>query len=399
MALANTGKAIGKATQLLSDLLNKRTNLEVTVGRPEPSNGTSPSLPQPRLNLFLYEAAFDPNMKNVPLDAGQQAPLWLTLRFLLTAFDDDGSSDTVQAHEYLGEGLRALQSLSFIPLDTLTASIIAALKDNPETLKITFEDAPSDLLARLMQGSDEKYRFSLSFQLRPVMIAPAEPPSYALLVGVDNTLTPADVIGDEGIDITVLPSMGPRLSGVAPAAFEIGDELTLVGSDLNLSGLSVRLGIASLPATEQQPNALRCTVDASVATSIAAGSQSLAAVLTLPNGRQRSSNLVVGALLPTVQTATTSGLHAVAGPPAGVAGNIQLTGALLGREQDDIFLALYRDGAVVKVYDAPFTFAPDQTALTLAIPDDNPVPSGTYRVILRINQQQARRSPEVTLTP
>jgi len=30
MALANTGKAIGKATQLLSDLLNKRTNLEVS---------------------------------------------------------------------------------------------------------------------------------------------------------------------------------------------------------------------------------------------------------------------------------------------------------------------------------------------------------------------------------
>ena len=32
-------------------------------------------------------------LRNMPLDEGQQPPLWLVLRFLMTAFDGDGKSD------------------------------------------------------------------------------------------------------------------------------------------------------------------------------------------------------------------------------------------------------------------------------------------------------------------
>ncbi len=82
-----------------------------------------------------------------------------------------------------------------------------------------------------------------------------------------------------------------------------------------------------------------------------------------------------------------------------VAGNIVMMGTLLGRAEDDIFVALYRDGQIVKVYDAPFTFAADQSSLTLQLPNSQSaaVLPGRYRVILRINGQQAKNSPQVDL--
>ena len=38
-----------------------------------------------------------------------------------------------------------------------------------------------------MQGTDERYRLSVAFQVRPVMIVPAAEPHAALLVGIDYT--------------------------------------------------------------------------------------------------------------------------------------------------------------------------------------------------------------------
>lgn len=401
MMLSDTGKAIGKVTELIQQHLDVRAEMSVTVGRPEPE-GTTNSLPKPRLNLFLYEALFDPSLKNTPLDEGQQPPLWLVLKYLITSFDRDGNSDTIEAHEKLGLGLRALQELSFLPLGSiaLPADLLPALEDNPEALKITFDEASSDLLAKLMQGSEEKYRFSMSFQVRPVMIATSEPPDYSLLVGVDYTQSPPDLIGEAGVQLPVLPSMGPSISGLTPVRFEVGDTLTIRGVNLDASGLAVSLGGADLPVTAQRPDWLQCEVNGALSTGdvISAGSKPLAVVEVLPTGRRRASNLLVAGLRPTLDKATPDSIHAVAGPPAGVAGNIEMEGTLLGSEADDLFVALYREGEVKRVFDGPFTLSPDQSALTVEIQDTNPVDPGDYRVILRVNGQQAKKSPTVTLS-
>lgn len=398
MSLADTGKAIGKVTELLLQHLQVRTGLTVTVGRPEPS-ASGPQLPAPRLNLFLYEAHFDPSLRNMSLDAGQLPPLWLVLRYLLTSFDPSGSSDSVQAQEQMGEGLRALQEVSHLSLTSiaLQAAVIAALKDNPESLKVTFEDANVELLSKVMQGSDESYRFSTAFQVRPVMIATAEPPAYSLLVGVNYTTTPPTIVGEAGVNIPIMPSLGPAIESVDPASFEAGATLTLRGTDLNLIGMSVVLGGVTLAATSQGPNSLTCQANGPISggTALSAGSHPITAVVTLPGGRTRSSNLLVASLVPHISSVTASGLHPV--PVGKVAGNIRLDGQLLGTDKDDIFLALYQNGAVVAMFDSPFSFAPDQSNLTLAIPNASAVLSGTYRVILRINGQQALQSPQVNL--
>src|SRR5690606_22852688 len=224
MALADSARAIGAATRLLQDHLIRR-GFEVSVGKPEDAAANNTNA---KLNLFLYETAFDAHLKNIALREGEPPPLWLTLKFLLTAFDDQENSDTAAAHELLGAGMGALHELNFVRLHPLIdPSVRLALENNPEPLKLTFDESSADLLAKIMQGTDERYRLSAAFQLRPVMIVPGTLPRAALLVGVDYTTAPETVIGRDGVRIDVIPSLGARLHRVDPAAFEVGATLTI----------------------------------------------------------------------------------------------------------------------------------------------------------------------------
>lgn len=412
MALGDTGKAIGATTAALREHLANRAKLPVTVGRPDESVGATG-----RLNLFLYEIVFDPSLKNTPLDDGQPAPLWLVLKYVMTAFDAEvgqtPDSDTVKAYEALGEGVRALQSLNYLtPPSGLLPDYLKAMTPNPEDLKVTFDEATPDLLSKLMQGSNDKYHLSVAFQVRPVLIAPPEPASYSLLVGVDYVTppTPPTVIGEDGIRIPVLPSMGPVITSVEPESFEAGDTVTVHGTDLHLSGLSVSLGPVDLPVTMQRPDRLQFVAREDLLTGerISAGGHALTVAQEVTPTRRRRSNPLVASLLPTLDAAGFAAPPAVdPGPPVTAHGTILLTGTLLGRDDDDVFLALYRDGETVRVMDyftkealIPGPPAPSQTRKHLVMlgalpPDADSVPRGRYHVILRVNGQQAKQSPEL----
>jgi hypothetical protein len=247
-----------------------------------------------------------------------------------------------------------------------------------------------------MQGGDEKYRCSIGFEVRPVMIATAELSSYSLLVGVDyvnNT-----IIGAKGIQIPVLPSMGPKIDAIAPIKISpplpavLPDLpqpsiLTIRGNNLALSNLTVRLGSVELPIVAKSPDTLKCELNGNIrdGTVISAGSHPVCVVESLPNDKARSSNLLVASLLPVITNATFSG------------DNLYLEGFLLGKASDDVFVALYRNGKTVKVFDKFVEIGPGppaQTQLQVQITDTSP---GTYRVILRVNGQQAQNSPEVVI--
>jgi hypothetical protein len=107
--------------------------------------------------------------------------------------------------------------------------------------------------------------------------------------------------------------------------------------------------------------------------------------------------MLVGGLKPRLDTAVPGALALTA--EGWITGTIELTGSLLGTDQDDVFVALYRDGAVVRTFDvfvrpvAP----PPQIQMQLQITAGAQVPPGAYRVILRVNGQQARTSPEILL--
>jgi hypothetical protein len=402
MALANTSQAIGAVTRLLVDHLNRRTALAINVGRPEDSTNAQ----VPTLNLFLYETLFDPSLKNHPLAEGAAPPLWLTLKYLLTGFDGTGNSDSVDAHDVLGLGLSALQELAFLGLDNAVAMPVrSALEDNPEPLKLTFDECNADLVNKITQASDDEYRLSVAFQVRPVMIVPPERPAFSLLVGVNYATTPLS-LSPEPVGLDVLASLGPQLTGAEPSKFAIGDEFDLTGNDLHLSNLQCYLGAVELGIVAQFPDRLRVRVETLLqsGTYIAAGEHPLVVKQYLPStGRSRASNIVVGRLLPTVTGATTGPVTVDAS--GHITAAITINGFLLGRNEDAVLVGLYRDGAVAHLFDivkplpGPGDPPDNQQQLTLNVAPSARVLAGTYQLIVIINGQQARQSPTVALVP
>jgi hypothetical protein len=397
MAFLDTGKAIKRVSELLEfhieDLAKYRYNVEldVTIGRPEKQSIANDQ--DGRLNLFLYEALFDPSLKNFPLVEGKPEPLWLVLRYVLTAFDSSGESDTKDAHEFLGEGISVLQELSLLPLRN---SYTDALIDNPEVLKITFDETPSDLISKLMQGPDDKYRFSIGFQVRPVMIVTGELPSFPPLVGIDYTLPPGTERTEEekGVHILVESSITPYIVQVTPQRFQINDTVTVSGRDLNQAGLlTVRLGPVDLSITAQWPEKVEFLVDEDQLDGqvISAGRHVLSVVKILSGGRPRLSNYLFGDLLPVLNNAILT-----LNPLPDYYGILTLSGLLLGSDRDDIIVSLMRQGELVENLDNIATYTEDQEELTVNIKDLNTIQTGDS-IIIHVNRQQARTRPVVEI--
>ncbi len=406
MSLADTSRAIGAVSLLLKERIDNVSGLTVSVGRPSDTTETTP-----HLNLFLYEIHFDEYLKNEPLNEGETPPLWLVLKYLLTAYETANDSDSENAHAHLGAGLRAVATKDLLRLQpTLSAAILDPLSQNPSTLHVTFNEASSDLAAKLMQGPDDKIRLSACFEVRPVMIASADPGDYSLLVGIDYTQPPV-TLADPYVGVDVLPSMGAHINGISPRGFELGEEVSVRGIDMHLSNLSVMLGTVELPVTMQQPDELKFRVDPAIvaASGISAGSYAVTVAQTLPGtGKKRKSNALVGNLVPTVTAALPNvppppvpAANAVtinAGPSRTAFARIDLTGELLGSDADDVILAFYQNGSVVKMIDVlAFPAAPAQTQLRFAMAVGDAVPVGDYNMILIVNGQQAPQSPIVHL--
>jgi len=397
MALADTQDAIGAVTDLLKTRIADLSGIpDISTGRPEKSTGNND-----HLNLFLYEIGFDPFLKNTPLNEGERPPIWMVLKYLLTAFHSTDDSDSIQAHKNLGAAIRAVYQDDLLTLEGSATDIFKALSPNPENLHVTFNEAPSDLLAKLMQGTDEKMRLSVCFEVRPVMIASGAPPNLSLLVGIDYTQPPI-ALTPKPVGLDVIPSMGSIIESISPTGFEVGEEVTLKGTDLHLANLSVRLGPVELPATLQRPDELRFILDPALLAggAISAGSHAVTVVQTLTGtGKQRTSNMLIGNLVPTLNTAVLSAISIDLGPPRLAFGTIDLTGTLLGSDTDDVLLAFYRDGIVHRVFDVftpqPAPPPPAQTTKQLAMTFNDKIEEGDYLMILRVNGQQAPQSPVV----
>ncbi len=397
MPLAATSGAIGAVSQLLHDHLVAQmpTLGDVTVGRPHAAAGATDL----RLNLFLYEVQFDAHLKNIALEEDGPPPLWLALRYLLTAFDSAGESDTIEAHELLGEGVRSLQAVNFSPFPGL---VIAELDDSPDMLKLTFDEATPDLLSRIMQGPDEQYRCSVGFQIRPLMIAPPEPSRAALLVGVDYTAGGALVPPETAIQTPVIPSLGPRLESLSPARFEAGATLVIRGTDMVSLDVSIEFHGTPLTVVERRPDRVEVTVPLALNNGqlTSAGSWPVVAVRLLSGGRRRSSNPLIAALRPILSTAVI-GANFLDPATNVLYRTIDLTGRLLGTDEDDVIVALLRNGVVYGPFDrfVPSAVPPPivQSQRQLQIPALPALPAGAYRLILRVNGEQARSSPIVNL--
>jgi Pvc16 N-terminal domain len=412
MNISESGRAIASVTELIKNHILNEWQIppkpDVTIGRPE-TTGTTPS-PDGRLNLFLYELRIDPFLRNRSLGPARLPPVWLIAKYILTAFDEKGESDTSNALKYLGEGIRLLDLLKMIPTPPLPE-----LDQNPETLKLTIEDVGVEVLSRLMQGPDQRYRSSVGFEVKPLMVASAEVPSYSLLVGIDYTKTPVIEIREEGIRIDIDSlSTRPSISKIVPQKFEIEDTFILNGKNLDASDLFAYLDSFKLRIDIQKRDSLKCVVSLSdiEEKSIMAGNHAIYLVQNLTSVRRRTSNTVIGSLIPKVDSATTNALVKVHDPDAAtgkelITGNIDVVGNLLGRKNadvvvDDVVVGLYKNGETTNVltkFEIPPVPLPGPPQHSVRLPIDikDDVVAGTYRIIYTVNGQQAKNSPEVIL--
>ena len=401
MTFTDTGKAIGAVSRLLRARIEQRIRenkasgepaVSVTVGKIEDqkkSDGLT-------LNLFLYEIQFDGSLKNTEIFIGRSPPAWLILKYMMTSADN-GVSGGDTTHNALSRGIQALQELNFMGVESLKGDAdYNVLKDNPEALKITFDDMSPDLISKIMQGMADAYRTSVGFQVRPVMVAGSEPPSYSMLVGVDYTETPNVRIGELGVHRLVLVSMGPEVTEVSPSKFEASAagtktmKIKIKGSGFGAPGLVLSLGPVALPIIDCETAMLHSVVDDDICSGdlISAGSYPLSVAYALPDGRLRQSDIFACNLLPRLDSAVPNG------------GGIDMAGALLGqdgdsnRAADDIIVALYQDDKVAKVYEG--ITGTDSSQKTLRLQDTGGL-HGAYRLFLIVNGQQALNSPVVSL--
>lgn len=375
MPLASTHEAIGAVSEAVRFQLETRSELLVTVNRPELAVTNDAT---PKLNLFLYQIDFDPHLKNHTLDEGKPAPLWLVLRYIVTAYDAGKDSDTIEAHRLLARGLASLQQINFL------TPTVPALADNPEPLKLTFDNSDVELLSKVMQGNDEKYRISVAFQVRPVLIAPDVPPSYAPLV---QTVGPP---GAEGV--VVLPSMGPILKEITPSLFEGGATLEFSGDGINGSLESVFIGTMELPVIAAREGSVQVLVPE--VPGISAGYHPACVAQRLPSGRQQTSN----PLLVSLQPKLTGAVHGVlTANGTSFFGDVTLNGERLGGPDDSIFVAFYQEGIVVLNLEVSGTAT--QTSLNAEVTSTIALPPGTYYLILRVNGIQATLTPPVVWLP
>ncbi|TCO70117.1 Pvc16 family protein [Rhodovulum euryhalinum] len=377
MPLTATRNAIGEVTRRLAIQLAARTDATtVDVGRPEQSALFGDA--GPKLNLFLYAFRHDAHMRNTPLDRGQDVPIWLCLKFLMTAVDTNRDSDSSDALDLLGQGMLALRAIEMQRPSEL------ALLDNPEPIKISFDQSEVELLSSVMQGTDEHYRLSAAFEVRPVMLTTVSGTGGAPLI---RTVGPPATPG-----VLVLPSMGPRLDRIVPESFEAGATVMLEGGDLRADQVEVCFGetCVAVPPADVTNRAVRVAVPAT----LSSGSHAVTLVRLLPGGRRQTSNAVLGRLRPVVTGAAAGALSPGAGGT--LFGSLTVNGSRLGGPGDSIFAGFYGSGDLRLLVEVAGSLA--QTALSVTVPQVDALPPGPYRILIRVNGEQAADAPEVNWT-
>lgn len=409
LSFLTSNKAIGAVTELIIQKLSEAPNaLTVELGFPRID-------PEPTMYLLLYEIEFDPSLRNVPLDEGQPAPIWLTLKYLLTAYGSNTTEQKYTPYDNIGKAIQTLQALNYLnhqDLSSIDDDHVDALKNNPEPLKITFDKAPLDAISKILGTVNEKYQCSVCFQVRPVMITLHAMPSYSLLVGVDYTS--GEIIGEKGVS-PIVEIMGiPTIKEIGIESENNDDEVirtssiefdnttkkvVILGSNLDKPNLRIRLGSETfLPDTTSSPNYNRLDWIVNDA-QVSAGSFPLTIEETKTENSEVSvrsvSNAKIIHFVPYLDGADLT-------PNSTNPDTIVLSGTLLGSEEDAITVAFYEEGKdheqgeIVQVY-TNFESSdcyPDQRTLKIRIPENF---SGKYRLILRVNSQQARKSPEVDI--
>jgi Pvc16 N-terminal domain len=341
---------------------------------------------EPRVNVFLYQAAMDGALRNTPPvnvapgETGRPA-LPLILHYLITPYAPD--ADDVQAHRLLGGALQALHSHPVLTgTDLADAAPYSDITHQVESVRVCWQPLDDKDIYSLWSVFQAPYRISAAFELRVVLI--------------DSTVAgraPLPVLkrGEDGRGPVVEASLGyPEITAVVPPLGQPtalpGDEVRLLGSGLAAATVTILLRLPALPGPMQvrPDNATGGEVKFTVPADAPAGFGAVALSLTAPGIGNRLSNEFPLGIGPEITSPLPAKVAAAARPAT-----LALTCRPPVRPGQHV--ALLIGGTPVPA--APVTAI--TTSLTFTV---GPLPRGTYPLRLRIDGADSRLI-DLTKTP
>ncbi|MFX0092141.1 MAG: Pvc16 family protein [Candidatus Hodarchaeota archaeon] len=400
MSLSNTSDAIGAVTALIhNELIGADLTVDVGFPRSDP--------PPQSFFLILYEIVFDSSLRNVPLDRIQPPPIWLVLKYILISYDvankDIEDRDTFKSYNDMGRAIRVLNNINHLNIPSY-GWVEDALTPNPETLKLTFDQASPELVSRILGNVNERYQFSINFQVRPVLITSERIVRPAYRVGIDSRTQPEVVIGQDGVSISVYcPFKPPIIEKIFPQEFEfINEEINNIefnveekimiirGEGLKHPNLFIRIGSTDFEiGRSNDPIRLEWNIRYEDINSLPARTH----LLSIVQKEQSVENISRAKAINIIPYITES-------PVSNQGSDIALVGRFLGRDNDIKRVIFSPEPEGESIEPSPeFTCSSHQRNLIIRISEPTSISCGIYRLFLKINDQDARQAPIIRLIP
>lgn len=198
-----------------------------------------------RLNLFLYEVAPSPSLRDLDMPRGSvpgepsNPSLALGLRYLVTAFGAD--HDQIEAHRLLGRALVAFHDHPILARSLIRDALPAAnLHRQVEDVRLTPVPMSVDEMSKLWTTFEAGYRASVAYEASIVLIESERSAIAGLPV---LTVGPDDRGPEVGSGVTharIGPALDRAVGPDGEAAVELGEALTLEGAGLD-DAASVRI--------------------------------------------------------------------------------------------------------------------------------------------------------------
>jgi hypothetical protein len=349
----------------------------ITLGLPDQKDDGK------RLNIFLYHVQECPHLKNQDLPGAAhpgeygRPPLTLDLHYLLTAYADADEGDQIEAHQILGDAMRALHDHSYLLGDILDPSLDGAV----ERAKVTLEPLTVDDVTKIYVALSTPYRLSVGYKVTVVQIQSRLQRRAAPLIAE----TPSG-----GARIVVTPIRRPRVEDVRVirqgdatnrervAYGRISDRLVLEGQNLD-GDLRLLLNDVDVTASviSKRANRLESTIPDNLALQPGPVTIRVAADVLLGDPpvphRGAASNLAAFVLIPHVTAMTVIPPATPGDPPV-----LDIQGTRLFQANKEC-MALVGDRAV------PSSAYTTQLTNHIVLAGPEGLPSGTHQVRVRVS--------------
>lgn len=259
--------AIAGVTATLKALLEDRMTLSaaalppgervtVTTSHPDIKSATPP--PGPRLNVFLFEIAQNPHLRNddrtgTPGTGGGLPSLALDLHYLITCFPVVPEDD-LTGHTVLGDALQVLNDHPVIAPAMLRQRGVTAgeplvhdaLLYETDHLRITIRPRSLEDSMRLWAALKEPIRLSVAISVSVVRLDSRRPGRITEPV--------------RAVSLQAAPAAIPEITAVEPPRVAVGQYLTIQGFHLGARDSTVLLGPVTLTPLRSAPDGLTVAV-------------------------------------------------------------------------------------------------------------------------------------------